>query len=322
MACSGEGTTASGDGDMAITAIDWGLRRALGPVVAAALVLTACTGNPGAPSSAPETSSQSAPSSSDSSESESATPRVVLGPKEAAAEFLAIVCPTDTALHLVENVSLTAQGWKQVKPKDIQPYTRSAVDAVRLANEKLQRDDWPDDVAELMTDVSKEYLELLAPLDQIDQATSGSQMLEPWKRIRALPRVAEQQVRVTLDLGSVGAKDDGCPPAPKAPKPTSTSGSNSGGSSTPAAPTDYRTRLCTTSAGSLPAVTPGESSDNVKLLQWALTQLGWYRGAIGGNYGDLTYDATYGFQLANGLGRTAPGSVAVNTWSWLQYYLC
>lgn len=307
---------------MTVTAHGWGLRRALGPVAAAALVLTACTGNTGASSSTPETSSMSAPTTSGSPSAESDTPREVLGSKEAAAEFLAIVCPTDTALHLVENVSLTAQGWKQVKPKDMQPYTRSAVEAARLANQKLQRDDWPDSVAALMTAVSNEYLELLAPLDQIDQASSGAQMLDPWKRIRALPRVAEQQVRVTLGLGTVGSKDDGCPPAPKAPKPANTSGTNSSGTSTPAAPTDYRTRLCTTSAGSLPAVTPGESSGNVKLLQWALTQLGWYRGAIGGNYGDQTFDATHGFQLANGLGRDAPGSVAVNTWSWLQYYLC
>jgi peptidoglycan hydrolase-like protein with peptidoglycan-binding domain len=58
------------------------------------------------------------------------------------------------------------------------------------------------------------------------------------------------------------------------------------------------------------------------LLQWSLTQLGYYRGAIGGNYGERTFDATFRFQLDNGLGRTAPGSVSVNTWSWLKYYLC
>lgn len=245
----------------------------------------------------------------------------ILGAKEAAERFLAIVCPTDTALHLVETVQLSKGTWKSVKSNDVQPYTRNAIEAARTTSQELDRPDWPESVAALVPEVSREYLEMLAPLDLIDQSTTGAVMQNPWKQILSLSRVAEQQVRVSLGLGTVGSKNDGCPPPPRVQPPPEAE-TSSPGSSQPAVPTDYRTRLCTTRVGSLPAVTPGQSSRDVMLLQWALTQLGYYRGAIGGNYGDLTYQATYSFQLDNGLGRTAPGSVSVNTWSWLQYYLC
>jgi hypothetical protein len=233
--------------------------------------------------------------------------------------FLAAVCPTDTALHLVETVSLSVGGWGSVKPKEVRPYTAAAIDAAGLASDDLSRDDWPEDVASLMPEVAREHLELLTPLEEMNQAGAGAQMQGPWKRIRSLPRVAEQEVRLKLGLGGVNSRDDGCPPAPRVPKADP---SVSPSMAAPVTPTDYRTRLCTTSASSLPAVSRGESSSNVRLLQWSLAQLGYYGGAIGGNYGDKTFDATYRFQLANGLGRTSPGSVGVNTWSWLQYYLC
>lgn len=292
------------------------------PAVAglALVAVAGCTSATGSDSSASGMVSAEPAVTSEPSESGEAaiTPMTT---RQAADEFLSIVCPTDTALHLVETVYLTEGNWKDVSPKAIQPYTRNAVEAARQTSQDLERDDWPEDIAALMPEVSREYLEMLAPLDRMDQASSGAQMQEPWKQIRSLSRTAEQQARVTLGLSTVGSKNDGCPPAPKVPTPA-------GGSATepmpvaPATPTDYRTKLCTTSAGSLPAVSPGQSSDDVKLLQWALTQLGYYGGAIGGNYGDLTFEATYLFQLDNGLGRTAPGSVAVNTWSWFKYYLC
>lgn len=284
----------------------------------AMLVTAGCSGTTEAVGSSTAVGS-APPEASSSAPSESGPP--LLGVKEAARQFLAIVCPTDTALHLVETVQLSKGSWKSVKPKDVQPYTRNAVEAVRTTSQELERTDWPEDVASIMPEVSREYLELLAPLDSIDQSASGAAMQSPWRQIQSLPRVAEQQVRVSLGLGTIGSKDDGCPPPPKVAPPREESG-DSADPVQPAVPTDYRTRLCTTSPGALPAVTPGESSNDVKLLQWALAQLGYYRGAIGGNYGDLTYEATYAFQLNNGLGRTAPGSVAVNTWSWLQYYLC
>ena len=296
------------------------MRSALAAVVLAVSVLvTAGCSSPNevVNSSSPVSSPQPGASSSPPSESE--TP--LLGVKEAARQFLAIVCPTDTALHLVETVQLSKGSWKSVKPKDVQPYTRNAVEAARTTSQELERTDWPEDVASIMPEVSREYLELLTPLDSIDQAASGAAMQRPWRELQSLSRVAEQQVRVSLGLGTAGSKEDGCPPPPKVEPPREESGGSTDPAQ-PAVPTDYRTRLCTTSPGALPAVTPGESSSDVKLLQWALAQLGYYRGAIGGNYGDLTYEATYAFQLDNGLGLTAPGSVAVNTWSWLQDYLC
>lgn len=244
-----------------------------------------------------------------------------LSDKEAAAEFLAIVCPTDTALHLVETVYLAKGAWPDVAPKEVQPYTRNAIDAARAASQDLQGEAWPDSIATQMPEVAREYLELLTPLESLHQAATGVQMQGLWKDVSTRPRAAEQQVRVTLGLGVAGSKDDGCPPAPKVP-PTRSNTNASTPPASPANPSDYRTRLCAADPGGLPAVAPGESSSNVKLLQWALAELGYYRGAIGGNYGDLTYEATYSFQLANGLGRTAPGNVAVNTWSRLQYNLC
>jgi len=242
--------------------------------------------------------------------------------KEAARRFLDIVCPTDFALHVLENASLAEGGWKPVKPKAVQPLTRTAVEAAGTASQGLDRDDWPEAVAEVMPLVRSEYLELLGPLNQIDQASSGAGMQGPWKQIQSLPRTAEQQVRLSLGLPTAGAKDDGCPPAPRVSSPKPKPQSSSVTPAVPAVPSDYRTRLCTTSAGNLPAVTSGESSQNVRLLQWALRQLGYYRGDIGGNYGSQTYEATVAFQYANGLGQTAPGSVAVNTWTRLQSYLC
>lgn len=289
----------------------------------ALVIVSACTAP--ADSGAPSAEAASTPSSAPAESGEPVdTATTLLSTRQAAEEFLSIVCPTDTALHLVETVYLTEGNWKDVKPKDIQPYTRNAVDAARQASQDLNRDDWPAEVADLMPEVSREYLEMLTPLDRIDQAASGAQMQDPWKQVASLPRTAEQQVRVTLGLSTVGSKNDGCPPAPKVPTRDASSAEASSPStpSRPVTPTDFRTRLCTTTAAALPAVTPGESSNDVKLLQWALQQLGYYGGAIGGNYGDLTFEATYLFQLDNGLGRTAPGSVAVNTWSWLKYYLC
>lgn len=290
-----------------------------GVVLAVSVLVTAGCSSPNEAVSSSSAASSPPPGASSSPPSESGAP--LLGVKEAARQFLAIVCPTDTALHLVETVQLSKGSWQSVKPKDVQPYTRNAVEAARTTSQELERTDWPENVASIMPEVSREYLEILAPLDSIDQAASGAAMQRPWKELQSLSRVAEQQVRVSLGLGTAGSKEDGCPPPPKV-EPTQEESGGSADPAQPAVPTDYRTRLCTTSPGALPAVTPGESSSDVKLLQWALAQLGYYRGAIGGNYGDLTYEATYAFQLDNDLGRTAPGSVAVNTWSWLQNYLC
>lgn len=127
-------------------------------------------------------------------------------------------------------------------------------------------------------------------------------------------------VTVTADPPTSGDPQSGrsTPPEPTrtitiAPTPTVTV-------TRPPERSDYRNWLCTTSADRLPAIVPGESSNNVRLLQWSLAETGYYNAAIGGNYGAATREATSRFQLDNGLGGS--GNVAVNTWSWLQYYLC
>lgn len=83
---------------------------------------------------------------------------------------------------------------------------------------------------------------------------------------------------------------------------------------------DFANWLCFTPASALPAIVPGESSNSVRLLQWALTQVGYYNAAIGGNYRTETRAATSRFQLDNGLGGS--GNVSTNTWGWLQWYVC
>lgn len=141
--------------------------------------------------------------------------------EEAREEFLAIVCPTDTALQFLANVPLTEGGWESVTPATVRPYVEAAVAASsRTATDLDDPTTWPESIAAELPAVSDEYLAMLAPLERINQAGKGNAMKEAWQELQSLPRTAEQQVRLTLGLGVVWSDDDGCPPPPKVkPKP-------------------------------------------------------------------------------------------------------
>lgn len=129
-----------------------------------------------------------------------------------------------------------------------------------------------------------------------------------------------EAVTVTADPAAPDARNPSNPPSPGPTRTITVTPTPTPATTRPPERSDYRNWLCSSSAEMLPAITPGESSNSVRLLQWSLTQVGYYNAAVGGNYGNLTLEATSRFQLDNGLGGS--GNVAINTWSWLQYYLC
>lgn len=179
-------------------------------------------------------SASASPTASDPATGATAEPPP-MGIEQAADEFLAVTCPTDTALHVLGNVGVAAGGWGKVKPRDSKPYAQSAIEQARTTAERLlDTKSWPAEVAASIPQVADEYLAIVTPLQLIASATSGSQMTQPWVTISSKARTAEQRVRLELGLGTAGSEEDGCPPAPKvvAPKaPSSSSGSGSASSS-------------------------------------------------------------------------------------------
>ena len=205
--------------------------REVSGACAALLVLAGCSGVAGGGAASPQvvtvtaTPSPQAPSPSVPTGSPPGSPApsdIALGgmtDEEASQEFLALVCPTDTALQILGNVSLAADGWGKVQPKDARPYAEAAIEqASRAAQQLEQFRPWPANVADDMPEVSQEYLQMLTPLQRIASASDGEAMKDPWLELRALPRTAEQSVRLTLGLGIVASPEDGCPPAPEVPR--------------------------------------------------------------------------------------------------------
>ena len=154
---------------------------------------------------------------------------VLMSDEDAADEFLSVVCPTDTALHVLGNVGVAAGGWTKVRPSQSKPYAESAIDQARGTAERLlSTTDWPVSVTESIRQVADEYLSIVTPLQLIASAVKGSAMAQPWATVSSKARTAEQRVRLELGLGTAGSEDDGCPPEPRveAPNPaTSPSGS-------------------------------------------------------------------------------------------------
>lgn len=172
------------------------------------LAAGACSQSPGADSQTP--SSSVGPASAEAEASE------LMAEDDARDEFLAVVCPTDTALQFLGNLPLAEGGWEDVTPSTVRPYVEAALAAAsRTATDLNDITSWPESVATEIPVVSKEYLALLAPLERINQATKGNAMKAAWDEVQSLPRTAEQQVRLTLGLGVVWSDDDGCPPPPK-----------------------------------------------------------------------------------------------------------
>jgi hypothetical protein len=182
--------------------------RLLASVAVITLAVSACSLSTGA-----ESQTQSSSSALTSPEAPGSN---VMTEDDAREEFLAVVCPTDTALQFLANVPLEEGGWDDVTPSIVRPYVEAAVAAAsRTATDLSDVASWPDSVAREIPSVSKEYLAILAPLERINQATKDNAMKAAWDEIQSLPRTAEQQVRLTLGLGVVWSDDDGCPPPPK-----------------------------------------------------------------------------------------------------------
>ena len=68
--------------------------------------------------------------------------------------------------------------------------------------------------------VATEYLQILAPLEQMTDAVAAPQLRALWRQIRFMPRTAEKRVREGLGLGPLRTEADGCPPAPPVPVAT------------------------------------------------------------------------------------------------------
>lgn len=137
------------------------------------MVMSACSvgaSNPEFSGSAAEATGLVAPASP-------AVPEEILEVDMATLVFLAVVCPTDTALQFLGNVPPTEGGWQNVAPSMDRPYVEAAVAAAAPTATDL--DDvtaWPESVTTETSAVSDEYLAMLAPLERINQATKGNAM--------------------------------------------------------------------------------------------------------------------------------------------------
>lgn len=214
-------------------------------LVACAAILVGCSardeagGSTAGPSQvaseSPSASLTASPTASDPTTGSTTDP-LLMDMEQAADEFLSVVCPTDTALHVLGNVATSAGGWGKVKAKDSKPYAESAIEQARTTAERLlSTENWPAEVAESIPQVADEYLAIVTPLQLIASATAGSQMTQPWVTVSSKARTAEQRVRLELGLETAGSEEDGCPPAPKVVAPKSPSNSSGSGSTSSSA---------------------------------------------------------------------------------------
>lgn len=103
-------------------------------------------------------------------------------------------------------------------------------------------------------------------------------------------------------------RDHSAPPAPDAAPPTSADPDFATGSSAPGAPATEAPRAPETKdpgpqAG--PALlSPGETSDEVRVVQARLRQIDWFEQDVTGYYGDVTTAAVTGFQAKRGIAVT------------------
>ena len=195
--------------------------RCLAPCLLAAAVL-ATTSCAASGTASPQTDPQSPPSSAaapgDGGESATTAGSAVESVEETRRQFLNVVCYTDTALQNLLSVANASGGWGALPAKDARTYAQSASDAAQEAVRRLQETEWPDSVRDQMTTVETEYLAMLRPLQQIAQSPKAEDRSQAWRELKAQERIAEQQVRLTLELEPVDSLNDGCPP-PVAVKP-------------------------------------------------------------------------------------------------------
>ena len=184
-------------------------------VVAVVMTAAGCSSVSG---STPEDGSgQADPLAPSQSENESL---VDLSLDQVSEQFLASVCPADTALQVLNSVAVAAGGWTNVSPGEIEPYADGAMAAVIGTTKDLQNLSWPEDLAAGISAVTQEHAQLIVPLDQIKNASTGTEMRESWQALRELPRSGENILRAQLGLGLAWSSNDGCPPPPPVTEPS------------------------------------------------------------------------------------------------------
>lgn len=145
---------------------------------------------------------------------DSSEPPELISLSEARSQFVASVCPTDTALHILNNVALVAEGWDKVTPDQAAPYAQGAVTAASSTISNLENVVWPSEIASDIPTVIEEHREIQFLLGRIESSVTGSDMKAVWQELRTLPRLGEQRIRLQLGLGDVWSQNDGCPPPP------------------------------------------------------------------------------------------------------------
>lgn len=145
---------------------------------------------------------------------ESSEPPEFISLPEARSQFVASVCSTDTALHILNNVALVAEGWDKVTPDQAAPYVQGAVTAASSTISNLENVSWPSEIASNIPTVIEEHREIQFLLGRIESSVTGSDMKVVWQELRTLPRMGEQRIRSQLGLGDVWSQNDGCPPPP------------------------------------------------------------------------------------------------------------
>jgi hypothetical protein len=259
----------------------------------------------------------------------------VLSTDLASTVFLAAVCPTETHLHRVENVAITAGGWTEASSKKVSAAANRAISSVRRTAETLTAETrWDPTIQADVQGTIDEFLALATPLQELADAKTGSERVKAWSRVEKASRVVEQRLRIALGLGLARTKDDGCPPPPRvsAPKPPSESTSQPVGQSpVPATgPLPLLTgpqiestsdAICYLNPYSMPPlIGPSSDAGATRIVQIFAVMNGINPGPIDGQYGPNTVAAV--MQLQRIVGVVADGQVGPITWGALQRFHC
>lgn len=300
------------------------LLRASG-LIAFMLGLAACAGS-ASTGARPTQTITVTPSSSEAPETSAS-----IDPKAVRQAFLDSVCPSAYAFGVLENAAIAAGGWEDTEPGVARPYANRALKAVQsTARDLKQRTGWPSDLEVDVSATADEFLAMAAPLQQVVDAQSGSDMARAWKKLIDMPRVAEQRVRTNLGLGLAWTKNDGCPQVPSVAPPPEGSGA-SGQDAIPATgPMPVITSpmvestgdgLCNFDPYNLPRlVGPDSDRGGTQMIQVLAVIYGFNPGSIDGEYGPKTVDAVK--QLQSHLGVAPDGQVGPATWSALKSDYC
>ena len=298
------------------------LLRAASGLVASALLLSACAGGSATPPSftSPPQSGEGAPGTAATADTKS------LG-----VDFLYVVCPSAYSLDVLDNAATVAGGWGAAPPSAVRPTAKRALKTVQGTAAQIGAlDNWPQEYTEDLAETVDEFLAMATPLQQIVDADSARSAADAWGKLIDMPRVAEQRLRTSLELGLAWASRDGCTRVPKATTPSN--GTTPGSSQEPAAPGPLPAvtspmveasgdALCNTSVYAMPdLVGPTSDASWTRVIQVMATQYGFNPGVIDGQYGSNTISGVRGLQTY--LGVVPDGQVGPITWTALQNDYC